>query len=62
MNLKSYILRDLFISSYDEKKVYFLHFILLYDGVYDLLIIKKEILIYVLEKNIPIKGGSHTFV
>ena len=58
MNLKSYILRDLFICSNDEKIVCFLHFILLYfifplyDGVYDLLIIKKEMSIYVLEKNI----------
>ena len=30
MNLKSYILRDLFICSNDEKIVCFLHFILLY--------------------------------
>ena len=41
MNLKSYILRDLFICSYDEKIVCFFHFILLYlifplyNGVYD---------------------------
>ena len=70
MNLKSYILQDLFICSNDEKIVCFcfllfilLYFIFpLYDGVYDLLIIKKEMSIYVLEKNILIKGGSHTFV
>ena len=30
MNLKSYILRDLFICSYDEIKFAFLHFILFY--------------------------------
>ena len=44
MNLKSYILQDLFICSYDEKKNCFFilfHFILpLYD-IYDLSIVRK---------------------
>ena len=53
MNLKSYILQDLFICSNDEKKLFFSFYFILYFHfmIYDLLIVrKKEMSIYVGEK------------
>ena len=53
MNLRSYILQDLFICSCF---ILYFHFM-----IYDLLIVrKKEISIYVLEKNTPIRVDLHT--
>ena len=65
MNLKSYILQDLFICSYDEKKIVFSFYFILYFHfmIYDLSIVrKKEMSIYVLEKNTPIRIDSHTYL
>ena len=64
MNLKSYILWDLFICLYDEKKFDFaFYFILCFHFmIYDLLIMReKEMSVYVLEKNIK-RIYLHTFV
>ena len=59
INLKSYILGK------DEKKIVFSFYFILYFHfmIYDLLIVrKKKMSIYVLEKNIPIRVDSHTYL
>ena len=65
MNLKSYILWDLFICSNDEKKLFFFfsfYFILYFNFmIYDLLIERKRSR-SMLEKNIPIRVDWHTYL
>ena len=69
MNLKSYILRDLFICSYDEKIVFFLLFAFYFTLFYISTLWWSIWFIDYKERNVDlcfgekyIKSGLHTFV